>query len=87
MENYIIIKTDGTVKCSIDNNILKNLKAHKPKGCPFENYSMFDLLIDWVKMYSWQLLGKFSLLDFIRKIEGDGKVNLYREDMEVLLTI
>lgn len=86
MENYIIIGIDGIVKCSISNNALENLKAYRPKGCPFENYSMLDLLKDWIQMYSWQLIGKFSLVDFLMKIKGDGKVELYRETMKTLLT-
>lgn len=87
MENYIDIGVDGTAKCSINNNVLESLKAYKPKGCPFENYTMFDLLKDWIGMYSWQLIGKFSLIDFLLKIKGDGKVELYRETMITLLTI
>ena len=88
MENYIVIGIDGAVKCSINNNIMEHLKAYKPKGCPFENYSMFDLLKDWIQMYSWQMTErKISLIDFIGKIKGDGKVELYRETMGMLLLI
>lgn len=86
MGNYIVIEMNGSVKCSINNNTMENLRAYKPKGCPFENYSMFDLLKDWIQMYWWQITErKISLLDFIKKIKGDGKVKLYRETMEMLL--
>ena len=88
MENYIIVDFRGNTKVSITRNTMENLKSFKPKGCPFEDYSMLDLLKDWVNMYSWQIVNRnkqISLTDFIKSINGDGKVLLYGEAMINLL--
>ena len=88
MENYIIVDFRGNTKVSITQKVMENLKTFKPKGCPFEDYSMLDLLKDWVNMYSWQIVNRnkqISLTDFIKGINGDGKVLLYSEAMINLL--
>lgn len=88
MENYIIVDFRGNTKVSITQKVMENLKAFKPKGCPFEDYSMLDLLKDWVNMYSWQIVNRnklIPLVDFIKNINGDGKVLLYGEAMINLL--
>lgn len=88
MENFIIVDFRGNVKISITQKTMENLKSYKPKGCPFENYSMLDLLKDWVNMYSWQIIQKnkqISLIDFIKNINSDGKVLLYGQTMIDLL--
>lgn len=88
MENYIVVDFRGNTKVSITQQVMENLKSFKPKGCPFEDYSMLDLLKDWVNMYSWQIVNRnkqISLTDFIKNINGDGKVLLYGEAMINLL--
>lgn len=88
MKNYIIVDFRGNIKVSITQKAMENLKTFKPKGCPFEDYSMLDLLKDWVNMYSWQIVNRnkqIPLVDFIKSINGDGKVLLYGESMINLL--
>lgn len=88
MENFIVIDFRGNTKVSITQKVMENLKTFKPKGCPFEDYSMLDLLKDWVNMYSWQIVNRnkqIPLADFIKSINGDGKVLLYGESMINLL--
>ena len=88
MKNYIIVDFRGNTKVSITQKVMKNLKTFKPKGCPFEDYSMLDLLKDWVNMYSWQIANRnkqIPLADFIKSINGDGKVLLYGESIINLL--
>ena len=88
MENYIEVDFRGGTKVSITQKAIGNLKSFSPKGCPFENYSMLDLLKDWVNMYSWQIVQRnkqISLADFIKNINGDGKVLLYGQTMIDLL--
>ena len=88
MKNYIIVDFRGNTKISITQKAMENLKTFKPKGCPFEDYSMLDLLKDWVNMYSWQIANRnkqIPLVDFIKSINGDGKVLLYGESMINLL--
>ena len=88
MENFIVIDFRGNTKVSITQKVMENLKTFKPKGCPFEDYSMLDLLKDLVNMYSWQIVNRnkqIPLADFIKSINGDGKVLLYGESMINLL--
>ena len=88
MESYIVVDFRGGTKVSITQKAMENLKLFRPKGCPFENYSMLDLLKDWVNMYSWQIIQRnkqIPLADFIKNIKGDGKVLLYGQIMIDLL--
>lgn len=80
--NYIIVDYCGNAHVSIDRRTKKLLEGVKPKGCPFYDYTMFNLLSDWIKMYSWQLQRnkKIPLTDFIRWIRTDGK-EIYKESM------
>ena len=89
MKNYLVISYNGKIHVSIEQKVMENLKSYKPKGCPFKNYSMLNLLKDWVNMYSWQIVQmnkQISLVDFIKNINGDGKVLLYGKAMIDLLT-
>lgn len=85
-ENYIVVGLDGTAHVNISIKTKNMLEKFKPKGCPFSNYSLFDLLKDWILMYSWQLdrNKKISLLDFVRQIKMDGK-EIYKNAMIELL--
>lgn len=88
MENYIVVDFRGGTKVSITQKAMENLRSFRPKDCPFENYSMLDLLKDWVNMYSWQIVQRnkqIPLADFIKNINGDGKVLLYGQTMINLL--
>ena len=89
MKNYIVVDFRGNTKVSITQKAMENLKTFKPKGCPFEDSSMLDLLKDWVNMYSWQIVQmnkQIALADFVKNINGDGKVLLYGQTMIDLLT-
>ncbi len=87
MGNYVIIDYSGCIEWNIQPYIVNVLKQFKPRRCPFKDYTMFDLLIDWVRMYSWQLdrNHKYSLTEFVKKIHGDGKIIVYSTAMLELL--
>ena len=89
MKNYLVIGHNGKIHVSIEQKAMINLKSCRPEGCPFADYSMFDLLKDWINMYSWQIVQmnkQISLADFVKNINGDGKVLLYGQTMIDLLT-
>ena len=89
MKNYLVIGHNGKIHVSIEQKTMDNLKSYRPNGCPFADYSMFDLLKDWINMYSWQIVQmnkQIALVDFIKNINGDGKVLLYGQTMIDLLT-
>lgn len=80
--NYIMVDYFDNVYGKVDIRTKKLLESVKPKGRPFYDYSMWDLLNDWIKMYSWQLERnkKIALTDFIRWIHIDGK-EIYKDAM------
>lgn len=88
MKNYLVIGHNGKIHVSIEQKAMINLTSCRPEGCPFADYSMFDLLKDWISMYSWQIVQmnkQIALADFIKNIYGDGKVLLYGQAMIDLL--
>ena len=74
MVNSIKREMDGTIICSINEDIKETLSRLVPVGCPFKNYSMFDLLVDWITMYDWIIygMGEISLVDFIEILKKRG---------------
>lgn len=85
MVNSIKREMNGTIICSINEDIRKKLNRLVPIGCPFKNYSMFDLLLDCITMYDWIIygMGEISLVDFIEilKKRGYDKVLAYGDVM------
>lgn len=86
--NYIIVDFNGTTHVSILTKTKESLERVKPKGCPFYDYSMFNLLNDWIQMYSWQMdrNKKISLAEFVGKIRTDGK-RVYKDSMINILKL
>lgn len=86
MINYITKQSNGSVSVSISAQAMNRLEAHRPTGCPFDGYTMLDLLKDWIQMYAWQITQKsISLVDFIKSIRGDEKLAVYGDAMVALL--
>lgn len=83
-----IMTTHYTTQWKILVKSAKRLKMYVPRGCPFKNYTLFDLLKDWIAMYSWVLdrNKRYSLSDFIRIIRSrDVKANIYGDAIIKLL--
>lgn len=54
------------------------LEKYTPKGCPFKDYTLCDLLFDWVKMYGWMISGEISVKKFVGMIKDrDVKAEVY----------
>ena len=85
---YIMGDCNGTTHVSILTKTKEVLEKVKPKGCPFYDYSMFNLLNDWIQMYSWQMERnkKIPLVEFVRKIRTDGK-RIYKDSMINILKL
>lgn len=86
--NYIMVDFNGITHVSILTKTKEFLEKVKPNGCPFYNYSMFNLLSDWIQMYSWQMERnkKIPLAEFVRKIRTDGKW-IYKDSMINILEL
>lgn len=86
--NYIIVDFNGTTHVSILTKTKEFLERVKPKDCPFYDYSMFNLLDDWIHMYSWQMERnkKIPLAEFVQKIRTDGK-RIYKDSLISILEL
>ena len=86
--NYIMVDFNGTTHVLILTKTKELLEKVKPSGCPFYDYSMFNLLSDWIQMYSWQMERnkKIPLAEFVRKIRTDGK-RIYKDSMINILKL
>lgn len=49
-ENYIVVTSGGTIRVTLTSRVKEILTEFKPKGCPFGNYSMLNLLQDWPRL-------------------------------------
>ena len=82
--NIIERKHFGNYEIKFKNETAKKLKGYKPKGCPFKDYTLFDLVCDWFKAYSWKLLERIlSIESFIKMLqaENDIKAVTYGDDI------
>jgi len=86
MKNYIITSYKGP-RLVLTPASAEALNKYRPRGCPFENYTMLDLLKDFAKMDSWILEKnkKYNILDFLDLIT-DIKARVYRAGFEELIT-
>ena len=69
--NNLIKKTPYSTKINLSHETVKNLKSYTPKGCPFQNYTLFDLLMDFIEMHSWKICGVLGVNDFIRVLQDE----------------
>lgn len=83
MKNTIFINNAENVKISLENSFVCCLKNRKPNGCPFSGYSLFDLLFDFIKMYSWEIEKnkEITIKDFLFSLSHHEKVKIYTNDI------
>lgn len=86
--NYIIVDFNGTTHVLILTKTKEFLESVKPKGCPFYDYSMFNLLSGWIQMYSWQMERnkRIPLVEFVKEIRTDG-TQIYKDLMINILEL
>lgn len=70
MENYIISKYENT-RLFLSRKAAESLEKYAPKGCPFKEYTLLDLVKDLLA-YSWKVTGKISISDYIRLLQAEG---------------
>lgn len=76
MNSYIEHTPKGTT-AQISANAAENLSRYRPRGCPFKDYTLLDLLSDFIKMYAWKIYceGKKSIEDFIRLLQAENIIH------------
>lgn len=72
MNGNYIVNTYNENKIVLTDKTVDLLKKYRPKDCPFSEYTLFDLLIDFAKMYSWKMYGRKSIKEFIEALQKEG---------------
>lgn len=86
MNNYII-NTYTKVTLTLTPATVERLKKATPAGCPFENYTFFDLLTDLINMYSWKMdRGKNYTINHFLEITNDIHAITYKDVIKGLIT-
>lgn len=72
--NTITHNINGSVRTSISMATAEKLSRYTPKGCPFDNYTLWDLLKDFIQMYGWKITRGtvMSLESFIKRLQREG---------------
>ena len=71
--NTISRKINGSLAFTISKQAVERLDSYIPKGCPHSNYTLLDLLRDFIQAYSWKIDRGYtiSLSDFIRQLQAE----------------
>lgn len=83
--NTISKNTSGIIKASISRDTAALLNRYTPKGCPFNDYTLLDLLRDFIQAYSWKITRgtTMSIRVFIKHLQCEGydKAMTYGDDI------
>ena len=83
--NTISRKISGSLSVTISKQAAERLDSCTPKGCPHSDYTLLDLLRDFIQAYSWKIDRghTISLSDFIRLLQAENYAQaiVYGEDM------
>ena len=89
--NTITRRING-IDASISNKAAERLSEYVPRGCPFKDYTLLDLLKDLVRMYGYRLewYQTMTMTEFIRylmgieeahaKVYGEAMIQIIEED-------
>ena len=86
--NIIERNYSGCYSMKLNKAIATELNSYKPKRCPFNEYTLLDLLQDWFKAYSWELSDKITTIEnFIKMLQnnGESKALVYGNDMITII--
>lgn len=89
--NTITRKISGDLKISLSQQAAERLNSYAPKGCPHSDYTLLDLLRDFIQAYDWKITrGEImSLSDFIRLLQTENYAHaiVYGNDMIQLMEV
>ena len=83
--NTISRKISVSLSVTISKQAAERLDSYTPKGCPHSNYTLLDLLNDFIQAYSWKIDRGHTirLNDFIRQLQVENYAHavVYGNDM------
>ena len=70
--NTITRKISGSLSVTISQQAAERLNSYTPKGCPHSDYTLLNLLRDFIQAYDWKITRgeTMSLSDFIRLLQN-----------------
>ena len=87
--NTISRKISGSLSVTISKQAAERLDSYTPKGCPHSDYTLLNLLRDFIQAYDWKIeRGQtISLMDFIRLLQSENYAHaiVYGNDIIQLL--
>ena len=89
--NTISRKISGNLSVTISQQATERLNSYTPKGCPHSDYTLLDLLKDFIQAYDWKITRgeTMSLSDFIRLLQTEKLVHaiVYGNDIIQLMEV
>ena len=89
--NTISRKISGSLSVTISKQAAERLDSYTPKGCPHSDYTLLDLLRDFIQAYDWKITRgeTMSLSDFIRLLQTENYTHaiVYGNDMIQLMEV
>ena len=89
--NTISRKISGSLSVTISKQTAERLDSYTPKGCPHSDYTLLDLLRDFIQAYDWKITRgeTMSLSDFIRLLQSENYAPaiVYGNDMIQLMEV
>ena len=83
--NTISRKISGSLSVTISQQAAERLNSYTPKGCPHSDYTLLNLLRDFIQAYDWKITRgeTMSLSDFIRFLQSENYAHavVYGNDM------
>lgn len=75
--NTISRKISGSLAVTISKQAAERLNSYIPKGCLFADYTLLNLLMDFIQAYDWKITRgeTMSLSDFIRLLQLENYVH------------
>lgn len=70
MTNYIDCGYSNKNVLHLSKQAEENLRSYAPKGCPFKDYSLLDLLLD-LMCYTWKIKYTISVEKYIRLLQSE----------------
>lgn len=89
--NTISRKISGDLKVSLSQQAAERLNSYTPKRCPHSDYTLLNLLRDFIQAYDWKITRgeTMSLSDFIRLLQTENYVHalVYGNDIIQLMEV
>lgn len=89
--NTITRKISGDLKISLSQQAAERLNSYTPKRCPHSDYTLLNLLRDFIQAYDWKITRgeTMSLSDFIRLLQTENYVHalVYGNDIIQLMEV